>query len=369
MEEQLHIEVPAQKTFFGLTSPTYLRAIILLLIYTSIFFFVFYYGHSNTPNEIEFFWSQNYVLYFLVALTVSIWRSVSQSFYKQLLKVIGVLLFIDLVAMFVPAGFGSLGEVFIYFQIYALPILITSLVIFYLTSFLINWTKALIVLNILFLIPLIFFIYANNHDLGVKNDVQYQNNSMFDSIDKCSAYIYKVREDYCRRDYIELQRRFDLEAVNNDKNLIYGQTIDTDSENYKFFPKENIKDIVVGTGEVAKIDNTAVINVQSANIRGHIYSNLVSVKSKMADPGTFTNKVMKMYNTYVTTADEYSYSLGMIGMKVGGIREITFKSGTNFWFRGVRPAILIKANEPVTYRVELLSLVKGLNYYQENLTP
>lgn len=378
MEQEIQPQ-PQQSNSFPTNNGTFskplaiLRGCALLLIYTTIFFFLFFYGHSNeglgfirNVFSVEF---PGYYFYFFVCLAISVWMAKSSSFNKQLVKIGGILIGLDILSLLIPAGFTSLGIVLF-------PALICTLFLFAVAALIYSASKTLsdrfklsIVLAIIVFLVLCPVVYATYNDLSVRQKIIYKNNSMFDTIQECNAYFYSVRENDCKKDWTAMHDRWDLEAVKQDSNLVYGQTVDANSGNYNFFPKENIKDIVVGTGEVAKIDNTAIINVQSANIRGKTYSNLISIKSRQADPGIFENKVMQMYNTYVTTADEYSYSLGIIGMKVGGIREITFKSGTDFWFNGVKPAILIKANEPVTYRIELLSLVKGLNYYQENLTP
>lgn len=376
MEQEIQ---PQQPNSFPTNNGTFskplaiLRGCALLLIYSTIFFFLFFYGHSNegvgfirNVFSVEF---PGYYFYFFVCLVISVWMAKSSSFNKQLLKVSGILIALDILALFIPAGFTSLGIVLVPALICTFFLFAVAVLIYNISKTLSGRSKISTVLAVIVFLVLCPVVYANYNDLSVRQKIIYKNNSMFDSIEECNAYFYSVRENDCKKDWTTMHDRWDLSEVKQDSNLVYGQTADTNSDNYKFFPKENIKDIVVGTGEVAKIDNTAIINVQSANIRSKIYSNLISIKSRMADPGTFQNKVMQMYNTYVTTADEYSYSLGIIGMKVGGIREITFKSGTDFWFNGVKPAILIKANELVTYRVELLSLVKGLNYYQENLTP
>ena len=50
--------------------------------------------------------------------------------------------------------------------------------------------------------------YINVNDFAVKQRIIYKNNSMFETIEECSDYIFPKREQDCRRDFTEMHDRW-----------------------------------------------------------------------------------------------------------------------------------------------------------------
>jgi hypothetical protein len=137
-------------------------------------------------------------------------------------------------------------------------------------------------------------------------------------------------------------------------NLIPNQKAVTGSDNYQYFPTENISDIKIGTGEVARYDDKAIVNILSATINGKIYDH--PKKSERTNTDEIYNNFEVNLNTSVESYK--SYALGVIGMKVGGVRKINFKTPGGFWFSGTDPMVSVGNNEMVSYTVELVSIKK-----------
>ena len=177
---------------------------------------------------------------------------------------------------------------------------------------------------------------------------------LFDTI--VSSLTNRLKEATCTN-AIDMQKYNDLRTTLSNINLVYGQKIDLNSGNYSFFPQENIKDVKIGTGEVAKYGDKAVVNISSVLMRGNIYNDpwVPAGKHIVGGGDAYFNHKINLN----TTIDSYeSYALGVIGMRVGGIRKITFITSGGFWFLGAGPdAISIKDKESVTYTVELVSLL------------
>ncbi len=191
--------------------------------------------------------------------------------------------------------------------------------------------------------------YVNINDLGVKGHIVYKNNSMFDTIEECSAYIFPTRKNDCEKDFTDMHNRWFLQE---NSNLVPKQNLSPGSSNYAYFPQENISDVKVGTGELAKYNDTVVLNILTANINGKTYTDLES-RHIISDNDPYKNTEIKLD----TSVESYnSYALGVIGMKVGGVRKITFNTKQGFWFTGVDPMFVVNPSDSIIYTVELLSV-------------
>jgi len=186
-----------------------------------------------------------------------------------------------------------------------------------------------------------------------------KNNQMFDSIEECNAYIFSIRKNDCKRDWTILRDRRALEKESNFLNQIKEhQSFDVnlklvpESENFQYFPPKNIDDIKIGNGLVARYGDTVTIKKLGAVINGKNYSqeDLISRNMKY-----FGERDLKLSLDILPDYD--SYILGVIGMKVDGIRKITFKT-SGFWIDSTE-RILVKEGEPLSYIVELVSLKKN----------
>lgn len=330
-----------------------LRGCLLFLTYSLISFLYFRYSsHTSDGHSIEFFDIDlsGYIFYFIICIIISVRMGLSQSFNKEIGSAFIILLIMDLVAWFIPAGFGSYGMALF-------PALITVSILFIVSLIIYNTTKPLsdkqrlsTILSIILFLILSPVVYANYNDLSVKQKIIYKNNSMFDSIGECNAYIYPVRENDCRNDWTAMHDRWNLQEKTRNSNLDANLKPVLGSENYQYFPSENILDIKVGVGSTAKYNDTATIKIISAIVKGITYN-----QANLIPTGWFgkTNEYNLSLNTDV---EEYnSYVLGIIGMKVGGVRKITFKTSQGFWFDNDK-GILINKNEFVSYTIELISL-------------
>jgi hypothetical protein len=332
------------------------RGIALFFIYSLISFFYFHYSsHASDGHAIEFFDIDlsSYVFYFVICIIISIRMGLSLSFNKEILRAFEILLVLELVAWFIPVGFGSYGMAF-------LPALIIILILFAISFVIYNITKLFqdnnqlttITLIVLFLL-LCLVVYANYNDLSVKQKIIYKNNSMFDSLEECNAYIYFTREKDCKNDWTAMHNRWNLQEQTRNINLNANLSLVSGSENYQYFPSENILDIKIGSGQVAKYNDVATVKILNALVNGKTYDQASTIST-----GWFGKTGGEYQLNLNTGVEEYnSYALGIIGMKVGGIRKITFKTSRGFWFSN-EEGILVNKNEPVSYTVELVSLDK-----------
>ncbi len=334
-----------------------LRGCALLLIYSLVSFFYFHYrSHTSDGHAIEFFDVDfaTYVFYFIASVIISIWMGLSSSFNKQVFKVAGILIVVDIVACFIPAYFVPWGLAFFPTLVCILILFIFALIVFNITKPLTDkLTVSTVVAALLFFI-LCPVIYMNYHDLSVKGKIIYKNNAMFDSLDECDAYIYLVRRNDCKKDWTNTHDKWVLQEMTNNVNLDPSLEAVPGSANYQYFPSENIVDVKIGTGELARYNEKAVINVLGVDIKGKTYDS-----STMPNNPTLTNMFKNFKINLNTNIESYdSYALGVIGMKVGGVRKITFKTSEGYWFTGVEPMILVDDGESVTYKVELVSVSK-----------
>lgn len=343
-----------QKTIYGPLGV--LRSSALLVIYSLLIFFYFHYSsHTSEGNSILFdVGLSTYVFYFIAGVIISVWMALSSSFTRQVLMAAGVLLVLDVIAWFVPFGFVPLGMALLIPLSFLFSLLIISLIVFHVTKPLENKPKLVSVISVSLFLLLVPVVYANYTDFVVKGVIVYKNNSMFDSIEECNAYLSPIRQNNCRKDWTAMHDRWDLDEKT--KNINLNQTLNpvAGSDNYQYFPHENISDVRIGTGDVARYNDKAVVNVLSAVIEGKTYDN----PSTPNNP-TITNAFKNYKVALNTSVESYnSYVFGIIGMKVGGVRKITFKTSEGFWFTGVEPMILAPKDQDVTYTVELVSLEK-----------
>lgn len=329
-----------------------LRGCALLLVYSLISFLYFHYSsHTSEGRAIEFFdiETSTYVFYFIVGLIISVWMARSTSFNKQVLKTTGILIVLDIVAWFIPVGFVTWGLAFLPALIFLLILFAIATIIYNLTRPLINKPAATVTVAILLFIILCPLVWLNYNDLSVKGVIIYKNNSMFDSIEECSAYIYPVRENDCKKDWTAMHDRWNLYERTKNINLDPSLKPVAGSNNYQYFPSENITDIKTGAGKIAKYGDKAVVKILSGVINGKTFDT-VAMSQNYSGNKRETRSIN--LNTSVESYD--SYALGVIGMKVGGIRKITFKTD-GFWING---DMLVKNGDPVTYTIELVSLEK-----------
>jgi len=193
--------------------------------------------------------------------------------------------------------------------------------------------------------------YVNAHDLGVKNHIIYKNNSMFETIEECDAYLMPTRRSDCRSDFnimherwAQLDQQMTLNQVKADPSLNINQNPNPTSNNYQYFPAENISDVKIGDGKTAIYNDVASVDITSADYNGKTYSDnsFKNVQIWLTVP-----KETRFYPSYE------NYKLGVIGMKVGGIRKITFKTPEGI---ALSRTDYTKSNTAVTFTVELISL-------------
>lgn len=184
-----------------MSKPIEILKIFALLVVYSAASFVYFYYNSDTNDGIRFGFditTVTYSLYLIVSLIVSLWMVYGKSFNKQVLKVAGILIGLNIVTWLVPLYFVPLGWVLFS------PFIVT-LIIFAIAAVVHNVTKPLIdkpvvsaVIAILLFIILCPLVWANYHDLSVKEIIVEKENSMFKSIDECDAYLSPIRQLDCR---------------------------------------------------------------------------------------------------------------------------------------------------------------------------
>jgi len=196
-----------------MSKPIEILKIFALLVVCSAVSFVHFYYRSHTNEGIGFGFNitvATYSLYLIVSLIVSLWMVHSKSFNKQVLKVSGILIGLNIVAWLVPLPFVPLG--WLLFS----PFIVT-LIIFAIAAVVHNVTKPLIdkptlsaVIAILLFIILCPLVWANYHDLSVKEIIVEKENSMFESIEECDEYLSPIRQLDCREGWRTLHSRWNL---------------------------------------------------------------------------------------------------------------------------------------------------------------
>lgn len=348
-----------------------IRCLALVLVYSGIVFFCFDYrsapvlgidGFTLTSLNLS-----TYIFYLIICLGLAIWMSKSPDFIRQLWKLSKIILAIVAILSFIPAGFGTLGMM-LWGQTVMLAILFTvSIGVYISTKKLLQLNRIIAaIIGTLLFIALVPIIYADGNDLLVKqklltgNHLFGLNNSydyVFVSIDECDGYIYNVRKNACRNDKMahdvasaELEQE---KFLSSNINLVVKQGLSDGSENYPNFPPQNISDVKIGMGDVAKYGDKVVLNILSANVDGKTYDNLINYDHILPKPFENIQGVLSLES--IRGDDFKSYLLGVIGMKIGGVRKITFKSVTGYWLES---DVSVKGGQSATFTIELVSIAK-----------
>jgi hypothetical protein len=177
---------------------------ILISLFAIFHFFTFYYGHSNTQQPFNFLFLP-FFFYIFICLLISF-----LVFYKKLSfwKVFLLFTFVEIILIFIPAGFATIGLAFLNDYFFIIGLLILSKLIDFISGYL---YKNIILNSLLALIGIslmVVFIILNSKDLSVKRNIQYHNNSMFKTIEECSDYILPKRENDCRSKFTEMHNRW-----------------------------------------------------------------------------------------------------------------------------------------------------------------
>jgi len=324
---------------------------LVLFIYSILSFFYFHYkSHDSSGHYLSFdFKLSDYIFYLVICFAVLFWILRGQDINKKILKSSATLLIFGIIAGLIRFGILS----------YLFPIAIIVLILLVIIGIIHNLVNLIANNDILLkfmasisCILLLVFIYANYNDLSIKQKIIYKNNSMFDSIEECSQYIYSVRQKDCQKDFTDTHNRWFLQQ---NINLVPRQDIDLSSGNYEYFPKENLTDVKIGEGDMAKYGDIAIVNILSANINGKIYSDLklwhtISESDPYRNAEVKLNEAPGLFEMYAT---------GVIGMRVGGVRYIKFKIPQSFWFEGIENSFVVKPEDLIIYTVELVSLKKN----------
>jgi len=279
-------------------------------------------------------------------------------FLKIIWKTELLILAVVAILTFIPVGFGTLG-MFFWGQMTEITIVfILAAGVYAVTQKLSMLGRgSLLTLGLLLLILSTGVAYADSNDLLVKQDLLTGdhlfgiNNSydyVFVSIDKCDAYLYSARRNACRSDKIVHEaesKKVDQEMfLSQNINLVSGQNLPAGNENYPYFPMGNISDVKIGDGAVAKYGDNATFTILSSTVDG---------KTDDSAPSRPIQGILSLET--IKGDDFYSYRLGVIGMRVGGVRKVTFKTRMGYW---LDRDTSIKGGQSATFTIELVSTAK-----------
>ena len=112
----------------------------------------------------------------------------------------------------------------------------------------------------------------------------------------------------------------------------------------------SIKDVKIGTGDAVRVGNAITYSIVKARIAGKEYADPQS----RSEINYFSNKtaIVSVENSVLYDA----YLLNIVGMKKGGVREITFSPDKSFWFSTAEADIVIEPGMKITYTIELHEL-------------
>lgn len=316
----------------------------MLLVYSVSSFFYFHYSsHTSDGHSIFFdFGFLNYVFYLIVCLMIVCWMSRSSSFNKQLWKQSVTLMIFGVVTSVIPIGMATIGIVL-------LPTIAVILILFIVAGLIYNILEPiagnrnlLLIIAVLSAAILLPLVYGNLNDLSLKGKVIYLNNSMFTDIKGCDGFLSPFRRQDCRKDYYRM----------------YGyrqNTSDNDQVSSKF-SSDQVRSIKVGGGDVANEYNIAHIRISQIEVNGNV-----------SQPRSQTHILPELYGMPDDRIElrlekgwyhdvEDAFILGIVGMRVGGVRDITFAAPKSWTITEADSPIVIRAGDSVTFRIELLSV-------------
>lgn len=317
------------------------KGLVLLLVYSVLSFFYFHYSsHTSEGHSIFYdFGFLSFIFYFIVCLVITRWMSRSLSFNKQLWKLGLTFIIFGVITWIIPFGMFSAF----------LPMIATTLILFIIAGLVYNVLNLitgnkniLIIIAIVSGIILLLAVYGNFNDLSLKNQVISLNNSIFTDIKSCDGFVSPFRRQDCRKDYY---RMYGYQQNTNDSDQVSSK-----------FSSDQVKSIKVGSGIVANEYNVADIRISQIEVNGNI-----------SQPTSQTHILPELYNVPNDQIDlrlekgwfgdiEDAFILGIVGMRVGGIRDIKFIAPKSWTISEATPPITIKTGDNIIFRIELLSV-------------
>jgi hypothetical protein len=362
----------AHKLLRGITAALFVSSLISLGT-----FFSFHY--STYKDGTLLFWDMGPVLYYF-ALAVAVVGSIiavrakgtAPSDALVLVCVIAVLFLIGfpLTAILMGSPLFVPPLLMAMFPLNLILLFVVGVVYIANKAFKLFLAPYLIATSILFLPALFYLHYINFKDFSVRaflDNARAYNQRTINEGD-CAEFVSSRRKNECRLDVLKNKERVAQELRREEEQLmahipflVRDQALLQGSENYPYFPKGNIVDVRVGSGEIARYRDTIRRKILSIDINGKIY---VNPKSRL-EPSPFSpdgNWKLDLETAAVRPFNSgyNSYILGIVGMRIGGVRRITFQSNQEYEIPAYVPgdSIIIPANQNITYEVELISVVK-----------
>jgi hypothetical protein len=305
-----------------------LEVFILTTSISLIYFLTFAF---KRPGGDSFIWlSDGFIYYLLLSFLIPFFIKKNSTW--KIFKIVTLTLFLS---FFIPVGWITLGFVLLAYYIGFMIILLSSYFLSKIIDFTFTTERSFVLTKIMFIIILTTLLVLIHKDLTVKKDLRYNTNSIFKTIEECDSYVLPKREQDCRNSWTETHKRWRLQNLTANINLNSNLEKVAGSNNYQYFPEENIKDIKIGSGKLAEYgDIVKVRTIEAVLNDGSKY---------------FVDDLLEL-KISAGIAEYYSYVFGVVGMRTGGIREITFKTN-GFWFKS---GVLAKGK--IMYTIELVSI-------------